>query len=115
MRIVRLVQKCNLMAFFVPKSLDYVKSNDNESKYCYTPVPRLFPTQHCCDIFISRGSYKFWSTWEALFKQGNPLTSFRVYKSQLSKIMKFSLASIVALVALFSQAEAANILHCTYY
>ena len=35
MMVVRLVQRCNLMAFFVTKSLDYVESNDNE-KYCYT-------------------------------------------------------------------------------
>ena len=47
----------------------------------------------------------------------NSLISFQVYKSHSPKIktMKFSVASIVALAALFSQASAASVLHCMSY
>lgn len=44
-------------------------------------------TQRPCEIFISKGSHKFWSTWEALQTQ----KSFWVYKSQSPKIKNHEL------------------------
>jgi len=69
------------------------------------------------DIFIAKESYKFWSTREVVFK---PTILSHHFKStnltyQKSKIMKFSVASIVALAVLFSQASAASVVHCTSY
>ena len=69
-------------------------------------------------IFLSqRNRYKFWSTWEVLFKPEIREHPFKPTKltHQKSKTMKFSLTSIVALVALFSQASAASVMHCTSY
>ena len=78
------------MALFVPKSPDYVEYNDNEriwhaqaSRVCHG----FLPTQRPCEIFISKGSHKFWSTWEALQTQ----KSFWVYKSQSPKIKNHEL------------------------
>jgi hypothetical protein len=39
-------------------------------------------SEQLCDIFISKESYNFWSTWDS-FQTRNPLKFFPVYKSQL--------------------------------
>ena len=77
------------MPFIFPKSLDCVEFNDNEKRYGMVRPTAVSPhcaTQHRCDIFISKGSYKFWSTRGALSKRRHPLTSFRIYKSLLPQI-----------------------------
>ena len=51
---------------------------------------------------------------EKLSKHRNPFESTNP-NHQKSKIMNFSFASIIALIALFSEASAAGILHCTFY
>jgi hypothetical protein len=38
-------------------------------------------SEQLCDIFISKESYNFWSTWDS-FQTRNPLKFFPVYKSQ---------------------------------
>ena len=51
---------------------------------------------------------------EKLSKHRNPFESTNP-NHQKSKIMNFSFASIIALIALFSEASAAGIPHCTFY
>ena len=67
------------MRLLVAKSPDYVEANDNEKRYgmvrlhgCATAF-----SPHSSYTFVSKGSYKFWSTWEALPKH----TSFDILSS----------------------------------
>ena len=62
--------------------------------------------------FYLAGSYKL---REGLFKPDQNFFESTNLKSQQSKTMKFSVASIVALVALFSQGLAASVQHCASY
>ena len=66
----------------------------------------------CCDIFISQDRINpvrlFSNQTRSLFESTN-------LNSQQSKTMKFSVVSIVVLVALFSQGLAASVQHCASY
>jgi hypothetical protein len=55
-----------------------------------------------CDIFVPKKSYQSWSTREGLFKPKILQPPFKStnFTRQKSKIMKFSVASIVALINL---------------
>lgn len=84
-----------MMPFIIPKSPNYVKFDDNR---CII----WLPTQRLWDIFISKGSYKFWSTWMALSKHRNPLKSFRVYKYQPPKIKNHEVLTCLNCCSRFS-------------
>ena len=77
----------------------------------------VLPTvNQCCDIFIPQNRINSGRTG-ALLKPEIPWNHFEVYKFQLAniKIMKFSGASIIAFVALFSKGLAAGVQHCASY
>ena len=82
---------------------------DNKWYYCNQSTV----TNQRDGYFYLLRSYKYWSTHE-LLKHKQPFESTNSNPPN-SKTMKFSIASIIVLVAFVSQALGASVMHCKSY